>query len=960
MKLFSLIIFFSLIALSLEICEYYKSIPRELDSFDSDDFTDYSFSTHFELDGKTKITSNEPEEADKNVMNYSSCKEKKGSYNRCVMECLSFESKNVLTHYHYHLTNSCIDGEMLSYFGIDNKCQFIKHNNEVYYQLEVGKVQLFYSFRTGTFKSNVLDVNKLSDIEIKLQKDQQAYTVSLKDINENEPLIFTKQQNYFCFNALTEITKDYNEKISNAECHNSFDFISKVNSNWNHAMNYFHSSKIHGNNNFLDNLSLDYKAITLTQINKRFVYLKADYESIGSIWYSFKFGSNQCYHYFLTLVESLTCSKIGHDYMFILKKGDDLLQYRVNLERHEVTEFDVYHKKTNKLKLLGINVTRGKLTMDVLKSNNEVEDLKLFVPISQNVCNNNLKLIEEEYSLKSIFHLLNGGEETFGLIEHIIHDTITYSFPLKQQQKKLNIIDFKVVKYDRVYTYTLYGEEETLVIFLKHDIIKKLSIYLCQKNTFYFKSNGDNEYGKITFDVQKYSINVEKFKEETSIQMSDTDFTFDGFSSTLYFKEDKMGYKIYTDSLCSNRLTSLAIKMSYCQSGYRYSAIEIEYLKQDQLTDKYQNYVEPEKLNEKGKILDDLFVDLSHKHNYNFDYKKDFTILNMPESSHNYLVQLISKTINKDNNFTLVKVWFLFEGAINSSSCKKYFSDFLDKSTCHSSDNKINYFSSNDENLPGTVEFKEKGSVMIDQAGVTSSYSFDPINLKFEKDGLFTKLVLSLVVEGGRQPAVFRTIFSSICKNLDKLIEIKYAGLHNFNNKIDKEVIYYSILNDQGLMRAITGTQHKEKYYSIFYSYARAIKVMNDDFNDGIETITFEENINQNDFTFYSCREPHSFYIKGNGCNENCFLKITKTVLMEKYHFNLNYLVDGKMTNLSGKIDTITFDQVNEIDLQVVGSEKIHLVLNIEENYICQNYLKQVIRWISQSKHRLRHRKFIR
>jgi len=242
MKLFCLIVLLSLshFALSVEQCDCIKRIPMELNDFNVDRYQPWAQNTHLESKHFKEINSKNKKEldSDMNVMNYSSCMIKCNGQN-CMVECLSFESDYILTSYYYKLNNNeCYESTMGGVFEINEKCSFIKYNNELYYQLENEEhLKLFYSFRSGKFEIGKPGGIEVSDVQIELIKEG-AYSVDIPYLNLDKPLMFTKDVNYYCFNALTEIKKDYNKESLDSECQKSFNFIKKADNNQGLAMNY--------------------------------------------------------------------------------------------------------------------------------------------------------------------------------------------------------------------------------------------------------------------------------------------------------------------------------------------------------------------------------------------------------------------------------------------------------------------------------------------------------------------------------------------------------------------------------------------------------------------------------------------------------------------------------------------------------------------------------------------------
>jgi hypothetical protein len=494
MKFFYLIIIFTLFAFSLEKCIYDKAIPKEFKLGGS--YSLYSERTHYEI---MKIDESKLK-TELSRMNYFHCKVKCDLNDEllCRVECLSFTSRNLLTHYYFIRQSACGQTRTIDLFSIDinyHQCKLVLSDLESYYQLnhKNSRYTLIYNFRLGKFELDDIyyNVKKIIDkVEIKKGINNESYTLEVYDDMlpyKSLTFTFTKEKNsYYCFNALEEIQKDYANQ-ENSDCLDSPSFINTINNNNNIVKNYlsFPNSSTN-NNNFIENFSLDFKSLALTHINKNIVSLRSDYESNGSTWFDFSFSSHQCYDNFLTLIESFTCLIYKNNiYFLVFKDGDNIFQYEFNLNESVVTKFDMSHKQIKKFKLWSIFIEEGNhVNIEVLRDTS-FERFDLGILLFKGKCFENLIQIQKKCRELLAFRVVDTNE--FGIIEQITEEKIQYVYEGKQTELELS--DFQVKEVDKGFNYVLYMNGTKITIFLKQDIVEKLALYLSSrnKNIFYFK-----------------------------------------------------------------------------------------------------------------------------------------------------------------------------------------------------------------------------------------------------------------------------------------------------------------------------------------------------------------------------------------------------------------------------------------------------------------------------------------
>jgi hypothetical protein len=950
MKLLCLNIIFCLLALSFQNCEYFKAHPKEL-TVDSESYYPYSEEKHGEKSQKIEISSDNQLENEKNKMNYFDCTNYCKRFG-CMIQCLSFENKNILTHYYYENNDKCKKGLMESYFGIiQNQCHYDRSaEGNSFKFVEINGFMLIYNFRTGKFELEKPGNRMVTNVKIE-KKHDEAYNLHIAIADNTEELTLTKQNYYYCFNAIVEIYNEYREEES--ECHDLPHFTNMVNNNNNIAANYFNfpSDTLNNDNNFIDNIS-HIQWLRLIHINKRIVKLN---NSSGSR-YDFNFDSHKCYDYFLNLVQSLTCSNINDDYFFLFKKGDKLFQYKFDFSKLEAIEYDLTHKRINHFKLENIVMTEtNKVKVNFFKEDYEVDEFELEIIVYKDIYLQNLNKFKDKCEKQ--FKLETTGEP--GIITKIEQGKITYLISEKNQE--LTLSNFKVTKHEEGgFTYELYDTRSSIRFFLKQDIIENLAETLSHipENIFYFKK-GENEYGKIIIMTGKdYPVEVESFTAKTEIKHKD--FVYDKDQSAIRFQENGESYVIYAHKQ-QQKLLDLSREISYCQSGYKYSAVETWDLNVNELKNS-KTYIEPKRKNSFNKIKKDMLEDIFGK-----DSNK-YTILNFfkKEGELNYLVQIISNTIGKDDKFTVMRIWFLFNEASSPDLCKRL-STFLTRTTCSSDFSKLEYYSVNNKIMEnkGVIKFEDKTGKKILINGESHNYNHD--SLSFEGSGLSAKLIISL--DKISPPVEFSIILSTVnCTNLDKIFEIKYSGLYNFSLKRAEDVIYMNI-NSQGLTREITVDIDKngssDTYYSAYkMNKCKELEVSVIDSELKPTELNYLNRIGSsqdNEINFFGCHPKFStkseesflrYYISECPNIDRCYLDINKKNEIS-YVVNKNNYKTHTITNIT----EITYAQ-GVITISGVQEQKpvnLSLKLNIDKNFICENYLKKIINEI-KSKRRMRHR----
>jgi hypothetical protein len=315
----------------MQACDYYKAIPKELDSFFTG-YKPYSERTHFE---QSKIFNTETKDAmqqlntDIQEMKYSDCKNMCNPNGNCMIECLSFgHSFNILTHYYYTITengeDSCTFEHMDDFFKIlKKKCEYIRNNSGNYFIFKSDGKELTYNFRLGYFETS--DYN---DVEIYIQKMDEVYKINVPLII-NGFVIDIPKTDYYCINAIGVIEEDKKEKGAKCNINNIYS-----------TNKGFHQNL--RNTNFVKSFDYDFTSLNLFEINKKFVHLKATYENNNSISYYFTFDANKYYDLFLTLVDALRCAnnKNNFRYHFLFRNGEyNYSLYELDFKTMEMIEY---------------------------------------------------------------------------------------------------------------------------------------------------------------------------------------------------------------------------------------------------------------------------------------------------------------------------------------------------------------------------------------------------------------------------------------------------------------------------------------------------------------------------------------------------------------------------------------------------------------------------------------------
>jgi hypothetical protein len=719
----------------MQACDYYKAVPKELDSFFTG-YKPYSENTHFQKSDNFNTKSDNAAKQlqdDKQDMKYSDCKNMCNADGDCMIECLSFEHNHILTHYYYKETDGqdgCTWDQMDEFFQLkDKNCAYVvnKRGNYFEFQFEKGD-KLTYNFRSGKFER----AGKLVEVSI-AEGSTSTEEIAFYEINTiglEKLTISIDKKDYYCFNAFAEINKDYAKQISQDCDINSFQFINT---------NFLHNTQ---GSNFIDSFHFDFKSLSLFEINKRLVSLKAIYENGKLISYYFRFNTNQCYDHFLTFVDALLCSKDGYIYNFVFKKDGIFFLYKLNIKTLEANEFNF--GKTYFFQSIKAEDNKVIITTKHAEDIREME----IITTKYEICSPHLKAFENfTVSFKDKTSTTEFKEGIFSVSKNII------MINSGSEYKELVVSHFKVRELEDNYKlYNLYDDKEykitPLELRTKHSFVKELSNALCHTNNneFYFTKENGKIFGKITLNDQNSAVKIENFNNgrimeflnESFELISNTDETT-SFKLTDYTKDWNL-YHVYTDLKCNEILKAVRNSMVFCPPGFKFSLTQTKKQTIEELT---ENYVEPKEATKmEGNAKNNLLYDVGHSY-----FKNNFAILNLSNQLNIYLVQLISKEpIN--GGFQVVRLWFPFDNKRNKTFCKNKFVHFINSHQC---DQQF-YIVSEDQTIPKGLATFQKGNnsgtghIVIGK----STLLYNNLNLQNVKKGIY-KMTLNLTMEGGLQ-----------------------------------------------------------------------------------------------------------------------------------------------------------------------------------------------------------------
>jgi hypothetical protein len=688
MKLLRLLISISLILYSLQGCNYFKAVPKSLNSIFTG-YKPYSLTTHFEQSNTLNTDIDTDAQAEEiTQLGYSDCQNVCEDNGDCMIECLSFKQVNIITYYFYKVNNDdCTSTEMDKVFHLSKKqCQYVQSGKGNSFEFLANGMKIVYNFRSGNFE--MVDKSgdgKSEDVVIKLAEDNDeetfiwdntqitipqgnTNTASMKDgtysISINAKTII-EGSNHYCFNALTEINKEY-KQTSTKEC-NNINF-QPINKNAHYNIN---------DSNFLDYFDFDFTAINLLDINKRLVNLKVMYESRNDINYYFKFDSHQCFDLFLTFVNVLNCSSETESniYPFLFKeKNNEIFMYYLNLKTLQVNKKNSHFKQKNGFKFKSLQVKNNKVIFNILEGTFEVD----IITNKFDTCLLNL----EKFEKMDFIPLTKDGlsDSHKGRIFQISKNIISYYYP-NTTEKSFWVTNFKVWHKDNELIYELYNENgEMMNIKTRQNFVKELSVGLCdlKKNEFYFYKTYTTppRYGKISIE-NDLELKVEYFgKKGKDITISSKDFSLHFGPNETWFKvKTPLNYDenlIYSDPICRKILQEVNDSI-ICNKDYQFFAKRTNFLSMNNID---SAYVEPAVSKElHSKFREDV---------NGLPKSSNFAILNLLAKKNISMVQLISKKRDGDGLFDVVKYWFKFDNdkQNNNATCQKYLSQFIQSFDC--------------------------------------------------------------------------------------------------------------------------------------------------------------------------------------------------------------------------------------------------------------------------------------
>jgi hypothetical protein len=782
MKLFQILIFYLLIAFSLQVCEFdrrklkinqfretYISLGDEI--YSHQDISKDKFSVFT----PTLFPSDIP--GFKNLKCQKHCSVK----NQCLIECLGGDFR--VWHYHYS-SGECSEGQLKNFYLQPEGFKIITNIYINNLSIDVDMIDneiLNYNLNTGKFKLKVKDQEEDCEVEIEMNKimsDEDStvdvsYEFTVKPLDKKKRMLIYRpplKSNFF--NALYLIYATYKE----TECNNGTFLYSSVNivdDSFEHykalPREFLISTRKESFLYLSTGVMLDITKQPATErYFDRFVKLTFFGERVNKFFF-FNFNSRKCADFLIKYVEAQIADKdLSHNIIVRFKdEAGNISKYKFDSKDMMLIQYGSDDNTIlRKSKLVNLRI-KDIWTISVVGDDLEVFYLKKTTDLD-------LKTHFEVFLSKTCLMDVDGSFFNYCVLDDPFSETkkltkyVNVPGNVKENAKVINLSDFYRFEMKKEqgdgfdnYIYHIKSENDSLmgIIQFQTDITAMLSESICQANDreFYFrKAFGNESFGKLILEKDN-SVIIEYFskdRESNEYEIKDVFIYQDAVTNEtqikllLYSVIWKSDLKLFTNNYsdkCLQSFEKVIKNVSHCQGGYKYTHVENLKLKLDDLTEGYDEPVNQKK-EYIGKVEKSIINDLPNDNNY---VLRKF--IEHPEVPKKFLVELISPlytTSDKgDKLYPVTRIWFNYQNFI--SDCDS-FSSFVENQPNPVGENEIYFYSHNIENTNlsqnGKLKFNANKRIMMltTEDNTEIQYKYDSLIFQPQPNGIYSELILSL------------------------------------------------------------------------------------------------------------------------------------------------------------------------------------------------------------------------